>query len=147
MRHILISSLLVFSTAGMASASERYPTTQRYVNQSGQVVSIEKTLTMRPLAIAPAHANLPPVRMVPISPTVASYPHQTPTHVEVIQRHGPDNNHDSMNSDGMNRDSVPFSYQDRSRDRMKERRDRHDCCTQTAMSHDADIYDADITDE
>ena len=147
MRHILISSLLVLGTAGIASASERYPTTQRYVNQSGQVVSVERTLTMRPVANATAHAVLPPVRMVPISPNVASQTHQTPTQFEVIQPHGPDNNHDSVNYDSMNRDSKPFGAQTHFRDRMRELRDTHECCSQTALSHDTDIYDAGLTDE
>ena len=140
MRHILISSFLVLGTAGMASASERYPTIQRYVNHSGQVVSIEKTLTLRPIAIAPAHAVLPPVRTVPISPILAS------------QSHGSDNNYDSMNHDSvnyerMNHDSMPFGYKGHFKERFVEPRNSHDCCTQTAVSHDADIYDADIMDE
>lgn len=67
MRQLLISSLIVIAVVSTASASDRYPVKKRYVNQTGEIVTIGKATQVAAIAVAPLRRALPPVQIVPVA--------------------------------------------------------------------------------
>jgi hypothetical protein len=73
MRQIVISGLIALGTivscCSVASASERYPTKKRYVNQTGQVMAVGEPSHVMAIAEAPQRRSraLPAVQVVPVA--------------------------------------------------------------------------------
>jgi hypothetical protein len=67
MRQLLISVLIVIATVSTASASDRYPTKKRYVNQTGEVVIIGQAPQVMAYAPMRPVRALPPVQIVPVA--------------------------------------------------------------------------------
>ena len=70
MRQILISSFILLAAFGTASASDRYPTAKRYVNQTSEVVVIGQATQVAAIAATPQRRALPRVlpalKIVPV---------------------------------------------------------------------------------
>lgn len=64
MRQILLSTVLILASVTSVFASDRYPTTKRYVNQTGEIVVTRQA----PLsyAAAPVAQALPVIQIVPV---------------------------------------------------------------------------------
>jgi hypothetical protein len=73
MRQLLISGLIVLATIVSAFASDRYPVKKRYVNQTGQVMTIGEARQVAAYAPVPRARTLPPIQIVPVAaiPTIA----------------------------------------------------------------------------
>lgn len=65
MRHILMTSVFMAATLASASASDRYPVTKRFVNQTGEVVAMRR-LPMSYAAVSHQH-GLPAIQIVPVT--------------------------------------------------------------------------------
>jgi hypothetical protein len=72
MRQLLISGLIVLATIVSASASDRYPVKKRYVNQTGQVMTIGEAPQVTAYAPVPRARALPAIQIVPVAaiPTI-----------------------------------------------------------------------------
>jgi hypothetical protein len=66
MRQLLISGLIIVATAASATASDRYPSAKRYVNQTGEVVTIGQVANIMAYAPVRRAAVLPAVQTVPV---------------------------------------------------------------------------------
>ena len=67
MRQLPMSALIVIATVATASASDRYPAQKRYVNQTGEVVTIGQAPQIAAYAAVPVRGALPPVQIVPVA--------------------------------------------------------------------------------
>ena len=66
MRQLLISTVMVIAAISTTSASDRYPTKKRYVNQTGEVVTIGNAPQMAAYAEVPVRRALPQLQIVPV---------------------------------------------------------------------------------
>jgi hypothetical protein len=69
MRQLLISFLVLSATLGSAAGSDRYPVKKRYVNQTGEIVTIGQAAQIAAIAPMPQRRALPPLRILPVLDT------------------------------------------------------------------------------
>ena len=72
MHRFMMSGLILIAAVSTAIASDRYPIKKRYVNQTGQVVTIGDAPQIAAYAAVPLRRTLPPVPAVPIIAAISA---------------------------------------------------------------------------